>query len=601
MDKVGKRVDRGGFRGTIRYYGKLLHVPTKGKFNPQDLWVGVEWDEASRGTHSGSVEGVEYFSTFDGAERATLTKEKLLDFGVDFVMAWVRRYLTNAEIEELSTDRDQLLQYLFELAGHAERAMKDKSIEFDENALIRTSKRFKKIEFLGFNRIWNSIKDLKRMSLLSLSDQGISGFGAKGEIRSLFPVLKELSLERNLIGSWNEVFRLSIECPNLEILVLNDNILLTDNQLTEMRQSSAKKIQHDEANDQISSEKAHENHEKITEDYVPFENLRHLSLKSTRTSWNTLSGFLHLFPILEELVMSNNCCADFDKLKLENSALKNLKRLDISENGLQNPQGLACFSVLKLEKLNASNNDFENFPLSGVLRNLTHINISNNRISTSEIMGELSKFEALNSLRFTDNPLFNILDKKHLRCIEIASCKTLKKLNGSEISREERRDSEIYYLKNAFHEFFKLTNTTMHTYDYPQFEVWALKEFPLIGYYISKFGNPYEIEERNYLDAIRPESEVKKLAPVPAPVTEKNRFINVKIQKVGQVTPPIRKKFPRSIDVGFVRNFIKMSYKIQQNFKICIFDPLGSIPLDNNFKKLEDYTDDNDIQINWSE
>ncbi len=46
--------------GTVRYFGELKH---QGK--PQgsnELWIGIEWDEANRGKHNGTVNGYTYFS-----------------------------------------------------------------------------------------------------------------------------------------------------------------------------------------------------------------------------------------------------------------------------------------------------------------------------------------------------------------------------------------------------------------------------------------------------------------------------------------------------------------------------------------------------------
>ena len=50
---TGKRLSFGGDLCTVRFIGEVQG--TKGE------WLGVEWDDPSRGKHEGSVKGVKYF------------------------------------------------------------------------------------------------------------------------------------------------------------------------------------------------------------------------------------------------------------------------------------------------------------------------------------------------------------------------------------------------------------------------------------------------------------------------------------------------------------------------------------------------------------
>ena len=49
----GQRLSTKGNRCTVRYVGQVVGKPGE--------WLGVEWDDPSRGKHSGTHEGVEYF------------------------------------------------------------------------------------------------------------------------------------------------------------------------------------------------------------------------------------------------------------------------------------------------------------------------------------------------------------------------------------------------------------------------------------------------------------------------------------------------------------------------------------------------------------
>lgn len=52
--RVGQRVSYGGALCTVRYAGPV--AGTTGS------WLGVEWDDATRGKHDGSHKGVRYFT-----------------------------------------------------------------------------------------------------------------------------------------------------------------------------------------------------------------------------------------------------------------------------------------------------------------------------------------------------------------------------------------------------------------------------------------------------------------------------------------------------------------------------------------------------------
>jgi len=51
--KIGDRIEVGGHRGTIEYIGDV--VGTKGE------WLGVDWDDPTRGKHNGSHNNKVYF------------------------------------------------------------------------------------------------------------------------------------------------------------------------------------------------------------------------------------------------------------------------------------------------------------------------------------------------------------------------------------------------------------------------------------------------------------------------------------------------------------------------------------------------------------
>lgn len=330
-----------------------------------------------------------------------------------------------------------------------------------------------------------------------------------------------------------------------------------------------------------------------------FRNLKHLSLKNTRITSTILNKIKNNFPALEEIILSHNNLQDFGDLTIAPGELPHLKRLDVSNNRISDCNVLRIFQATKIEKLNLSHNNISNLDISSFMPQLTHLSISNNNIEDFSVLAELSRFSNLLCLRFLDNPLFSLHDKTHLRCLVIASCRKLKTLNGSDISREEKRDCEIHYLKTAFHDYFKFKNVNKDTYDLADFEAWAPTVYPVIDFYIKKFGNPYPIEERNYLEPITnaPKNQDFPINKLVVPV-DKSRFVSIAFCNVDKTDKPVKKKFPRSTDIGYLRTFIKMTFKLKKDFKMFLNDVnMQNQKLDNVFKKLEDYTDSNEIEI----
>lgn len=47
----------GGNQAVVRFFGKLQ----EGDKHGDDLWVGVRWNDVTRGKHNGTVNGHKYF------------------------------------------------------------------------------------------------------------------------------------------------------------------------------------------------------------------------------------------------------------------------------------------------------------------------------------------------------------------------------------------------------------------------------------------------------------------------------------------------------------------------------------------------------------
>lgn len=52
---IGKRIEDENCFGTICFIGKLP--------NTSGIWLGIDWDDSSRGRHDGTFNGIRYFKT----------------------------------------------------------------------------------------------------------------------------------------------------------------------------------------------------------------------------------------------------------------------------------------------------------------------------------------------------------------------------------------------------------------------------------------------------------------------------------------------------------------------------------------------------------
>ncbi|XP_065830624.1 tubulin-specific chaperone E-like isoform X2 [Oscarella lobularis] len=84
MNPLGKRITCDGFVGTIRYVGQV--PPNSGD------WLGIEWDDPSRGKHDGTHEGVKYFNCRYDPRAASFVRPKKVQYGCTVPEAICERY-----------------------------------------------------------------------------------------------------------------------------------------------------------------------------------------------------------------------------------------------------------------------------------------------------------------------------------------------------------------------------------------------------------------------------------------------------------------------------------------------------------------------------
>jgi hypothetical protein len=184
----GNRICFKGAYGTVRWNGII-----QGK---EGNWIGIEWDDQSKGKHSGEFEGVSYFKT-RFPNHGSFVKESVVfsecSPAVSLEFAILNKY----------ADRNEL--------------------DLTETYAFTGQNRKKPIELVGTEKIISKqekVDMLKEIALQGcLVGEITSGFGRR------IVSCETLRLDQNLLNSWDQVSLILDEVPQLKTLSLTANRL----------------------------------------------------------------------------------------------------------------------------------------------------------------------------------------------------------------------------------------------------------------------------------------------------------------------------------------------------------------------------------------
>ena len=95
---LGRRVHIDKQRATVRYVGEVA--------GQQGQWIGLEWDDASRGKHDGTVNGHQYFRCLQPGNAGSFVRGskflQVADLGQDLPTALTRRQVMSSMTGDLS-------------------------------------------------------------------------------------------------------------------------------------------------------------------------------------------------------------------------------------------------------------------------------------------------------------------------------------------------------------------------------------------------------------------------------------------------------------------------------------------------------------------
>ncbi|KTW32860.1 hypothetical protein PNEG_04321 [Pneumocystis murina B123] len=400
-DTIGDRISFEGNCCTIKYIG-----PVKGV---EGQWLGVEWDDPSRGKHNGTYLGENYFKCRKENSGSFIRQNRPRDIKKTFVDAFIDKYGDRNVEEYINFD------------------IKSKNTNI--NPKIQEIYHPKNIQ-----------KKLPKRYIVTLDHMAISELGNIGEIKKKCSDILEIDLSGNLLN-WKTVILIIKELPNLSSLKLNYNQLGTS--------------------------------ELILSNNFKFSNLKTLILNKTYLKIKEIKKLCISFENLEELQISHNLLTlktnnDFHF----SDTIPHLKKIFLNDNKISCFETVTrIFGKLeKLVFLSLASNQINTINIiPNTFISLKYLDISKNNISEQTSLNNLNILHSLVSLRFTDNPLLKEF-KSNPSTFIIPRLRNVMIINGTKITQEERQNAELYYLSTIEKEIKsgKISNYSDLIKEHPQ-------------------------------------------------------------------------------------------------------------------------------------
>ncbi|PQE06401.1 tubulin-specific chaperone e protein [Rutstroemia sp. NJR-2017a WRK4] len=420
--RVGQRVSFEGQPCTIRYIG---NVQGTGK-----EWLGVEWDNPSRGKHDG--QGLFKCLSRSPTAGSFIRPTRKADPEQSFVEAVYHKYVTQSTT---STPAPSF-------------------VAADKQIVISG----KVAEEIGFEKIRQQQAQVDELKVVLVDGLCINrAESGSSKVKDVCPKIVELDLSRNLFEGVEEIGMICVQLEKLKSLRLNGNRLYVDSvELQVCQQQQA------------------------------FSKVKSLELDEMLIDWVDLCRLLEGFPFITTLAASSNCFgtlrwplkhACLTSLTLEYNQFKTLA--DISSlSGLLSLESLLLkgneISLIETttnsgtgEKKTEENVIRDTTPVFGT--NLRYIDLSYNKINDWSFVDTLAYvFPGMTSLRLSHNPLYQKPaangenpsgDIEEGFMITLARLGNLKTLNFSNITAAERTNAELFYLSRIGKEIEAVPNS----------------------------------------------------------------------------------------------------------------------------------------------
>lgn len=434
----GQRLSYSSHPCTIRYHG-----PVTGTTGP---WLGVEWDDPTRGKHSGSHAGHQYFTCLNPSPTCAsfVRPSRKPDEKRSFVQALKSKYASESDGEgDDEGFEDPDVQVVF----NVQQGVDGRPVNLDGKAERARVKEKREIKFsgkvaeeVGFDKIRKQLAQLSELKIIILDGlcmwrpeargERWMAEGGKTDVREACPKAMELDLSRNLFEEWREVVGICEQLDRLGSLRV-DGTRFRDTTLTDTERERCLKA---------------------------FHGIKTLKLEENLLPWEDLARLTHLFPALTTFSASSNLY----KTLSSNTLNPRITDLTLEDNLIASISSLAPLTTLpNLTRLILKSNKITDIistpttPLPIFNSTVHEVDLSFNEISAWTFIESLAHvFPGLTSLRISHNPLYEHLQAPDGRTLTaddgymltLARLGSLKTLNHSPINDKERLNAESYYL-----------------------------------------------------------------------------------------------------------------------------------------------------------
>lgn len=384
--EVGSRIQFKGNIGTIRYIGKLKEQDENG--NKEEEWIGIEWDEVTRGKHSGTYNGKHIFTT-TVPNSGTFIKatSKHMNTGISLYEAACKRY-NDAIDHSHRTCNVTVGGASFDIADEGD------------------SKNIKRIDDIN-------VLDVSGMCVSHVDRQMKENENLKG--------LKFLSVTRCLFINVKQVLDILVCFPLLKVLDASRNVF------------------HCDADDGCADvvENSHQ--------------LDELILNSCSINWNGVFKICSHISSLHVVRLHNCNLNGFDiDNSLIQKHWHGLTLMDVDRNHLSWNDIEQLTTLANLKDLYISRNDLPDHTgfSSSSFKSLQTLSLSNNRINGWKLITSLNKVSTLKHIRISGNAIITKSNSKESIMKIISRISSINQINGSFISADERLQAERRYVRD---------------------------------------------------------------------------------------------------------------------------------------------------------
>ncbi|KEF56081.1 uncharacterized protein A1O9_07662 [Exophiala aquamarina CBS 119918] len=444
---IGQRRSYGGALCSVRYYGPLSG--TKGE------WLGVEWDDPTRGKHDGVHEGQRIFQCLSSSPTAA---------------SFVR------PSRKPDPERTLLEAIRFKY-GRAKKAPHGEAGGVETTSTIAISG--KVVEEVGFEKIQKQLSVLAELRIVLADELTVIGVarrdattqeieGARQELGKTCPSIAELDIGWNPIETWQDVAYMSQPFKKLKILKAS-GLRLHDYQ----RERFAKKDQSFQHVEELHLSECLLEPEQVIQILSPSASIAFPALKTLMLLDNNFDSFTLVarvkLPSITTIIFDNNKFTSLSCLKPIFSLFPNTTTLSFQGNMISHI-GLDAVASGKLP----------------VFENLETLNLTGNNIQDYSFVNYLpTVFPNLTSLRISRNPLYQTSAQQEPQdrpseaskqpergsqtagaqsdsisyYLTLARIPKLVSLNYTTITSRDREEGEIYYLSVAEKEISLVLDT----------------------------------------------------------------------------------------------------------------------------------------------